>query len=181
MPDPNELENLVNAETSRRNTDMVVSLVFGKPELFDELFALFLRNEEPVSRRAAWVVDTLDEKKPLLLPSHVHAIIAHLPGFTHDGMKRMALKMLTRHEIPGERTGTLVSLCFKFLVRKAESVAVKVYAMDILYRFSQTEPEIKRELADSIEWRILEETPGFINHGKKILKKLHKELRDLQR
>jgi hypothetical protein len=41
---------------------------------------------------------------------------------------------------------------------------------------SQTEPDLKQELADSIEWRMQEETPGFRNHGSKLLKKLYREM-----
>jgi hypothetical protein len=49
--------------------------------------------------------------------------------------------------------------------------------MEILYRISQVEPDMKKELADSIEWRMNEETAGFRNRGQKLLKKLYMELR----
>jgi len=48
--------------------------------------------------------------------------------------------------------------------------------MELLYRISQQEPEMKKELADSIEWRMQEEKPGFRSRGKKLLKRLHHEL-----
>jgi hypothetical protein len=69
-----------------------------------------------------------------------------------------------------------MNMCFDWLVSAKESVAVKVYAMEILYRISQVEPELKKELADSIEWRISEGTPGFKHRGLKTLKKLYKEM-----
>jgi hypothetical protein len=52
------LDDLLLMEMSRRNTDLISDLVFQKSELLEELFLVFVRNEEPVSRRAAWVLDT---------------------------------------------------------------------------------------------------------------------------
>jgi len=170
------LTDLLMVETSRRNTDLIADLVFSKPELFEELVSIYLRNEEPVSRRAVWVVDTVAEKLPQLLDRHLGSIVKALPSFNHDGLKRVSLRMLSRAPLPQNYMGELMNLCFDWLISQKESVAVKVYAMEILYRMSQTEPELKKELADSIEWRIAEGTPGFKNRGLKTLKKLYKEM-----
>lgn len=170
------LEELLGFETSRRNTDLVADLILKKPKLFDELVRLYLKNEEPVSRRAAWVADVVTEKSPQLLDPFIDTIAGQLKTFTHDGMKRESLKMLSRSTLPEENLGQLISVCFDWLTSGRESVAVKMFSMEILYRISQKEPEMKKELADSIEWRMQEETPGFRAHGKKLLKQLYSEL-----
>jgi hypothetical protein len=171
------LTDLLMVENSRRNTDLVANLVFAWPSLFDELAGIYLRNEEPVSRRAVWVVDTVAEKHPELLDPYLESIAEALPRFEHDGLKRVSLRMLSRSPLPQDHLGELMNICFDWLVSPKESVAVKVYAMEILYRISQAEPELKKELADSIEWRIGEGTPGFKNRGLKTLKKLYKEMK----
>jgi hypothetical protein len=171
------LQSLLLVENSRRNTDLVAGIVLQKPELFDHLVHIFLRNEEPVSRRAAWVTDVVSEIQPRLLEAYLEEIVVHLAGFTHDGMKRESLRMLARSPLPQEQLGMLINLCFDWLTSVKESVAVKMYSMEILYRISQQEPELKKELADSIEWRMQEETPGFRAHGRKLLKQLNRELR----
>jgi hypothetical protein len=170
------LTDLLMVENSRRNTDLIADLVFKKPELFDELVSIYLRNEEPVSRRAVWVVDTVAEKCPELLNSYLETIVEDLPRFEHDGLKRGSLRMLSRSPLPQNQLGELMNICFDWLVSQKESVAVKIYAMEILYRISQVEPDMKKELADSIELRIGEGTPGFKNRGLKTLKKLYKEM-----
>ena len=172
------LTDLLMVETSRRNTDLIANLVSERPALFDELVDIFLRNEEPLSRRAVWVVDTVAEKHPHLLDRYLEAISEALPRFEHDGLKRVSLRMLSRYPFPQKHLGELMNICFDWLVSPKESVAVKVYAMEILYRISQDEPELKKELADSIEWRIAEGTPGFKNRGLKTLKKLYKEMNE---
>ena len=176
MPKVENLTDLLMVENSRRNTDLIADLVFNKPELFDELVSIYLRNEEPVSRRAVWVVDTVAENLPGLLEPYLESIAEALPNFEHDGLKRVSLRMLARSPLPQKYLGELMNLCFDWLVSPKESVAVKIYAMEILYRMSQVEPELKKELADSIEWRIAEGTPGFKNRGLKTLKQLNKEM-----
>jgi hypothetical protein len=176
MSSNESLRDLLMVETSRRNTDLIADLVFHKPELFDELAGIYLQNEEPISRRAVWVVDTVAEKLPHLLDPYLESIAEALPCFEHDGLKRISLRMLTRSPLPQNYLGELMNICFDWLVSQKESVAVKIYAMEILYRISQVEPELKKELADSIEWRISEGTPGFKNRGLKTLKKLYKEM-----
>ena len=171
------LTELLMTETSRRNTDMIADLVFQKPELFPALMAIFFQNEEPISRRAVWVIDTLAEKVPQILEPYFERVILILPEFQHDGLKRNTLRMLSRADIPLNQCGMLIKTCFDWLISPAESVAVKVFAMDILYRFSRIEPDLKKELADSIEFRLAEETPGFRNHGEKILKRLYREMK----
>ncbi len=174
------LADLLIVETSRRNTDLVADIVSKKPELFGELMEIYLRNEEPVSRRAAWVADTCSEKMPELMEPWLKKLAETLPSFDHDALKRHSLRILARSPLPEELTGYLINLCFTWLTVSSEAVAVKYYCMEILYRLSQDEPEIKKELADSIEWRLSEETPGFRVQARKILKKLSKELRDLR-
>jgi len=170
------LKELLMVEPSRRNTDLIAGLILQKPALFDELFHIYLSNEEPVSRRAAWVADAVTEKCPDLLIPVIEEIAGHLADFSHDGMKRESLKMLARSPLPEQNLGQLITICFDWLTSGKESVAVKMFSMEILYRISNQEPEMKKELADSIELRMQEETPGFRSHGKKLLKRLSIEL-----
>ncbi|MCX6306725.1 MAG: hypothetical protein NT040_17300 [Bacteroidetes bacterium] len=177
MSGPGILDDLLLVEMSRRNTDLVADLVCQKPELFEELFRTFANNTEPVSRRAAWVIDTVSEKHPELIAPHLLEIIDLLPTFRHDGLKRHSMRILARSPLPSEsHLGKLIMISFEWLLETSEAIAAKIYCMDILYRISQIEPDLKKELADSIEWRMNEETAGFKNRGQKMLKKLYFEI-----
>jgi hypothetical protein len=157
---------------------MVADLVFKKTDLFSELVTILLKNENPVSWKAAWAMDVVSEKQPDLLRHHLNRIIDHLELFTDDGAKREVLRMLSRSSMPENKTGQVITICFDWLTSVKESVAVKMFSMEILYRISQEEPGIKKELTDSIEMRMPEESPGFRSHGKKLLKKLYSELKE---
>jgi hypothetical protein len=176
MPASPHISDLL-PELSRPNTDLVAGLVLQKHELFDELFQVFLGNEEPVSRRAAWVVDLVSEKNPHLLEPRIPEIIRMLPEFGHDGLKRHSMRMLARSPLPsGELLGTLMNICFDWLVSADEAIATKVHCMELLYRIAQVEPDLRKELADTIEWRLNEASAGFKNRGQKLLRRLNAEM-----
>jgi hypothetical protein len=171
------LNELLLFETSRRNTDLVAEMVYQEPRLFEELFRVYSENIEPVSRRAAWVIDSVSEKHPSFIAPHLYEIIELLPTFRHDGLKRHSMKILARSPLPsGDHLGALIKICFEWLLSPNEAVAAKIYCMEVLYRISQIEPDLKKELADSIEWRMNEETAGFKNRGQKMVRKLCYEM-----
>ncbi len=172
------LEELLMVESSRRNTDLVADLVLKKPELFGQLFHIFLKDEVPLSWKAGWVADVVSERRPDLLEPYLDTLIAKLESFKNESTRRESLRILARSPLPKEHLGIMIDLCFGWLTSGKEPVAVKMFSMVILYRISQQEPEMKKELADSIEWRMQEDTPGFRAHGKKLLKQLYKELQE---
>jgi hypothetical protein len=177
MNNPGILDELLLLEISRRNTDHAAEIIFRKPELFEEVFRLFIRNQDKLSWRAAWVVDIVSERYPDLIAPHLPEIINMLPAFRDDGLKRHSMRILARSPLPtGDPLGTLIKISFEWLLSPTEAVAPKVFCMELLYRISQAEPDLKKELADSIEWRLNEETPGFKTRGLKILKKLYSEI-----
>lgn len=170
------VSELLLEEHSRAQTDFVADLVFNRPTLFTELWKIFIANEEPVSRRAAWVVDICSEKKPEWIAPLLPELIETFPGYGHDGLKRHSLRILSRSPLPAGKLGELASICFDWLLHREESVAVKMYCMEILYRISEMEPDLKPELADTITLQMVEGTPGIRSCGRRILKKLSQEI-----
>ncbi|NTV91569.1 MAG: hypothetical protein HGA22_14620 [Clostridiales bacterium] len=172
-----QLEELLLREQSRANTDLVINIVKVKPEVFEELWKLVLLNEDPLSRRAAWAADYCAENNPGYIQDKIEELSARVPDFKSDGLKRHALRMLSRSPLPDENLGVLADTCFNWLQAASESVAVKMYSMVILHRISDNIPEIRRELYDIIEIQLYEATPGFRSIGQKIMKKLSQPLK----
>mgnify|MGYP001218871141 CR=1 FL=1 len=177
---PNEthsLEQMLMTELSRRNAEVVAGFALQEPLLFDELFRLYAANREPVSRRAAWAIDLVSEREPALIEPYLAQIADLLAIFLHDGLKRHSLRILARSPLPtGDRLARLINTCFDWLQSPKEAIAVKVHCMEILYRISRQEPELQKELAASIEWRLEEESAGFRNRGRKLLRRLYKDI-----
>jgi len=170
-----DLKDLFEHETSRANTDYVKNIIYQKPELYEELFELVLQNKDPHSRRAIWVFDACDEELKGIAKPFLPKLIENLDKFTHDGMKRHSLRILSRHEISENQMVKVMDFCFKMLTL-FEAAAIKVHAMQILYNISQKVPEIKPELISAIELSVQEGTTGVKNRGHRMLKKLYKEI-----
>jgi len=167
------LGDLLMREQSRPNTDMVVNIILKRPELFSDLWSFMLDNNGIISRRAAWAADLCTEIDPGFLNGRLEALIEHLPSFSSDGLKRHGLRILTRETLPESRFGVLADTCFKWLEAPSESIAVKVYCMEILMEIALALPEISRELRDIIEIQMEEASPGFRSMGRKVLKQLN--------
>lgn len=175
MQEPTLREILLKGN-SRSYTDFVVAIVKKRPELVSELWDIYLSTEEPVSRRAAWIIDIASEDNPDWVAPFLPQLIAQLPGFNHDGLKRHALRMIARMPFPSGTEGWLMNISFEWLLNKTESVAVKMYCIQILYRLSAKEPEIQQELYDTIEFQLDDGTPGFKSIGYKIMQLIDKDI-----
>jgi hypothetical protein len=77
--------------------------------------------------------------------------------------------MIARMPFPGGTEGELLNIAFEWLATTTESVAVKMYCIQILYRLSGTEPDILQELYDTIEFQMADGTPGFKSIGSKLM------------
>ena len=89
-----QLKSLFLDETSRANTDFVLDIIRQKPELLNELLDLIDLKEEPVSRRAIWVLDIFDESYPELVNPIVDRVIENLSLEGHDAYKRHSLRII---------------------------------------------------------------------------------------
>jgi len=161
---------------SRSYTDFVADIVTKRPELVGELWEIYLAIEEPVSRRAAWIIDTASENKPDWVAPFLPQLIVKLPEFNHDGLKRHALRMISRMPFPEGTEGELLNITFEWLISTSESVAVKMYCIQILYRLSAKEPDILQELYDTIEFQIADGTPGFRSIGSKMMQQIDRDI-----
>lgn len=170
-----ELEKLLISGNSRASTDFVVGLIKQKPELLDEVWNIYMKLQDPISRRAAWILDTLSEAENYWLTPYVEELIGAMPAFTHDAYKRHGLRILSHQKIPEHLQGQLVSICFDWLLSLESPVAVKMYCIKILYDLSLTIPAIRNELIDTIEFQVQEGTSGFQSIAKKTLKQLYSQ------
>lgn len=168
-----EMEKLLVPGSGRASTDLVVSLIRERSELFPDLFGLYLENREPVSRKAAWVLDVATEQDPSLAGPILDTVAKLVPTFRNGAMKRHSLRILSRSPLPPEELlGPLITACFEWLLSPAEPPAVKVFCMEILLRAAIEEPGLRHELAESLRWRLDEESAGFKSRAGKVLRTL---------
>jgi hypothetical protein len=171
-----DFRELLLKGNSRSYTDFVADIVCNRPELVSNLWEIYLAMDEPVSRRAAWIIDIASENKPDWVVPFLPQLIEKLPLLGHDGLKRHALRMIERLPFAQNTEGLLLEIAFKWLSEPTESVAVKMYCMQILYRLSATEPDILQELYDTIEFQMADGTPGFRSIGSKMMANIDRDI-----
>lgn len=168
-----QFRKLFEDRNCRPNTDFAVGIILQKPELLNDLINIVFEKEEPISRRAIWALDVFDESYPDRIEPYLEKIINNLSFVGHDAYKRHSLRILSRHQIPARYDVKVFDFCIQILTGK-EATAVKLFAIHILYRFAEKEPDIKPELIAAIELGIREGSVGLKNIGHKTLIKLNK-------
>jgi len=154
--------------------DIYIKEVIGTKDGFRSLLDLALHDKDPVAWRASWVLDGSDEQQPGLATTYLSKIIQALPALESKGSLRSLLRMLCRYDIPEEKQGLLIDLCFSYLVSELYPLAVKVHAMQIVYNHVLIYPELKDELVTVLEDQMENNSVGFLARGRRLIKQMEK-------
>ena len=163
---------------SRANADLVLGHVLKEETRVAALMEAFLEGEYRVVQRSAMVVGDLGRLKPdWLNPWHQRMIAAADPA-SHPSVSRNVMRYFSElplFAINEKDRGPLLDLAFRLTEDQAEAVAIRVFAMTVVFNFCTLHPELKDELRGIIELTIAEgTTPGFRSRGGKILAELNR-------
>lgn len=140
---------------------------------FKELIDCFLSKDIRVAQRAAWSVSWAAQKKPEIIQPYIGILVAQLKTTdVHNAVIRNSLRVLEDLVIPEEFHGEIMDACFAFLQKRDSAIAIKAFALTVLFNLSKIYPEIKNELRFIIEENMDYETAAYKSRGKKILAKL---------
>lgn len=165
-----DLRSELVREHSKTHTLHIVDWIGTDQERFDQLLDIMLNGEKLESQRSAWVFHHSTEAHPELIRPHFQRLLDSFknPSY-HDAVRRGILKALGEQDLPEECMGIAADLCFDFLADQKEPVAVRVYAMNILWNICKKEPDLSEELKLLIEDQMPYGSVGFKSRGKKIL------------
>jgi len=166
-------ELLSNIPSGKERALYIESICVSKKDFEDLLEAIYHLND-PRKWRAAWILDGCDEKNPGIAENYISRIINELDTLHSMGTLRSMLRLLSRYEIPAKQRGRMLDKCFSYMQSELYPVAVKVYAMQIVYNLSRIYPELRRELALTIEEQIENNSAGFRARGNLILKQMQR-------
>lgn len=169
-------------EHSKENSLRIVSHIGNDSERFAELMDCFFAETKDyrVPQRAAYTLSLTFDKQPDLILPYREKLIKNLENpKLKSSLKRNILRILQFMVIEEHRMGGLYENCVEFLSNPKEEIAIRAFAMVILYNISNHFPELKPELKLMIE-SVLEEpeiSPGVRSKGNHVLKKLYDESR----
>jgi hypothetical protein len=162
-------------EHSKKQTLKIAKQIGTDKILFAELMQLFFAYEKIITQRAAMVVNACFTFYPELVAEHLEALILNLRNKNlHAAVKRNTVRILQFIQIPEKLQGEAFENCMKLLRDPEEPIAVKVFAMTVLFNLCKLYPELKNELRLVIEAQLPYGSTGFKNRGEKIVKSLKK-------
>jgi len=165
-------------DSSKALVDFNVSAVRERPEMFDSLFDYTFEEDGKFSPRAARVVYYLIKENPEKYTKYYPVILDKLPNINNLSIKFGMLHVFSFCPLPEdeEKIGFLTNFCFDLIESKQVRIALKIYALDVLYRISGVYPENKRELIFLIDKYSVGASPAFLNRGGKYKEKLKREI-----
>ncbi len=171
-----ELHDLIN---SWENHELIINEALNNSQCLHLLLEIALYSNRPKSWRAAWIVDKINDNNPELIEPYISRMIIQLKKETGSSKKRQFLKLISLHKMPPEHHSFLLEYCIKCFTSAGEPIAVRVYALQVLYNISEKEPELKSELFSIIQHEIeLHSSAGIKSRGIKLAKKLQIEINE---
>jgi len=164
-------------EHSKKNSLRIARYIGDDKERFKELMKLFLADEPIVTQRSGMVLSECADNYPHLLKPYITKLTDNLyKENLHDAVKRNTLRILQLTEIPEKSQGKLFDICMKFVLSMNEAIAIKAFAIFVLYKISLVHPDLQSELKLVLSDLAKHATdPALVNRYKRVLKDLNKQ------
>jgi hypothetical protein len=113
---------------------------------------LFLNGEEPLPRRAAWIISYSCEAHPPLAGPWIGKMLEKAADpEAHNAIPRNVFRLLSCIGVPRKHLGMAVTICFDALASPSCPVAVKANAIKILTDAAAVIPDLAGELNGHLE------------------------------
>jgi len=170
----NELIDLIN---SWENLKYLQNELVNNSERYKLLIEIAFYSDDPKSWRAAYLVDKINDNYPGLIKPFINEMIKQLRTEKNESKRRHFLKLLSMNDLSINQMGFLTDFCIGVFTSDKEPVAVRVYAMQVLYNISEKQPDLKPEILLFVEHEMENHfSAGILSRGKKIAQKLRRQI-----
>ncbi len=170
------LSELILSEYNKVHAELVADYVIMNPHLVQEMVGIVYMQEEPLSRRGAWSLRILSQKRVDLVEPMVPEIIDRIRELTDVPVLKLVLAVLVETEIPEEYQGEILQFTSEVLTNTNSSIASLIYSMDIFYKLSLNESDLLNELRFMLEQILPYGSPGVKNKCGKLIRKITKQI-----
>ncbi len=127
-------------------------------------------------QRAASVLHHVSNIAPNMFVQHLDTLLEVIREHKHDSGPRVSFRIFMLVKIPEKFKGIIIDLAFQYLNDPKITVAIKVYAMNIIATQAKNYPELIQELKMSITSQLVHQSPAFKSCVKKLSKRLKFDL-----
>ncbi len=144
-----------------------------------ELVSLCFDKDLLISSRATWVLwHCSDIDFNALIPYHINLINNLKNKNLHNGVIRNTLRLFQKHAVPKKKESFMIDICYSYIKNPNEAIAVRAFAMTIIFNISKPYPELLLELKSVLELlNHPDESGGIKSRIKNTLKDIDKVLK----
>ncbi|MEJ1240036.1 hypothetical protein WBG78_17990 [Chryseolinea sp. T2] len=154
----------------------LVDYVGDNEKYFKALISMYIGGPYRITQRLSGPVTSICIRHPFLLKPYFALLLKALNDNAAPlALKRSTIRMFQFVPIPKNSHGKLLDICFRFLLDKRETIAVKVFSMSVAECLVRYSDELCRELRIVIEDQLPYSGPAFRSRATKVLKRLLKE------
>lgn len=175
LSDDEELRSMINRMMSMKEAEWVAVSAIENPAIFSRLLEYSFSDDSRLAFHASWTLTKVCDRYPEIIWPHLNEIAEKLPKLDNESALRSMLRIISLSDIErisDKNQGILTDQCFTLLRSGFSAIAVKAYSMEILYKLVMKYPELRNELAASINMLQAEGSAGILSRGRQILKKL---------
>lgn len=145
-------------------------------KLENELLVYALCENQLVSNRAIWVLTHCSDMEPDRIKPFHEILINHLKNKKlHSGVVRSIVRIFQTQPVPEKLQSYMLDKCFEYIKNPSEAIAVRAFAMSVVFNISKAYPELLNELSIVLNHlNIAEESAGIKNRAKHILNDIKK-------
>jgi hypothetical protein len=166
---------MVSRLMSRKEAELIALSAAENVEIFERLLEYSFSEDAKLAFRASWTLTKVTDDYPDLILPHLDSMVEKINEIKNESVLRCFLRIISMSE-PGQINrdlhGMLADSSFALLRSGFSAIAVKAYAMEILYKLAIEYPELQNELSETINLLKTEGSAGIISRGRQILKKL---------
>lgn len=154
--------------------ELAKTILFEKSE--KELLVYALNDNQLVSNRAIWVLTHCADIEPERIKPFHEILIRHLKNKKlHSGVVRSVVRIFQTQPVPKKLQSFMLDKCFEYIKNPSEAIAVRAFAMSVVFNISKPYPELLNELAIVLtHLNIAEESAGIKNRVKHTLNAITK-------
>ena len=145
-------------------------------KLENELLIYALNDNQLISNRAIWVLTHCADIEPERIRPFHEILINHLKkNKLHSGVVRSIVRIFQTQPVPKKLQSFMLDKCYDFIKNPSEAIAVRAFAMTVVFNISKPYPELLNEL--SLVLNHMSETedgPGIRSRVKNTIKAIRK-------
>lgn len=176
--------------TSKNNIDLKAILIGSRSDLkahalakivlekgIEKELVTYALDKDPVlSSRAMWVVDhcgDLDHER--IKPFHSQLINNLKNKNLSSGSIRRTLSLFQEHSVPVKHESFMLDTCFAYIKNPSEAIAVRAFAITVVFNISKPYPELLKELEMVLLHLVAtEDSPATRARIKNTIKAIHR-------